>query len=41
MCGITSDWKHFFELRDSEKAHPDMQVLAKDLHDQFVTTKYI
>ena len=41
MCGFTSDWKHFFELRDSEKAHPDMQVLAKDLHDQFVTTKYI
>ena len=41
MCGFTSDWEHFFYLRDNIHAHPDMQVLAKDLHDQFVTTKYI
>ena len=41
MCGFVSDWEHFFDLRDNIHAHPDMQVLAKDLHDQFVTTKYI
>ena len=35
MCGFTSDWEHFFELRDSEKAHPDMQALAKPLHEEF------
>ena len=35
MCGFTSDWKHFFELRDSEKAHPDMQALVAPLHKEF------
>ena len=37
MCGFISDWKHFFLLRDNPKAHPDMQILAKDLHDKFIT----
>ena len=41
MCGFISDWKHFFELRDSPKAHPDMQVLAKDLHQQFIDNKLL
>ena len=30
------DWKHFFELRCSTAAHPDIKVLADDLHKQFI-----
>lgn len=41
MCGFISDWEHFFELRDNPKAHPDMQVLAKDLHQQFIDNKLL
>ena len=41
MCGFTSDWKHFFELRDSEKAHPDMQALVAQLHEEFINRGYI
>ena len=32
---FVSDWNHLFELRDSNKAHPDMQALAKPLHEEF------
>lgn len=39
MCGFTSDWKHFFELRDSEAAHPDMRALVKPLHKVLQVTK--
>ena len=35
VTGFISDWEHFFELRDSNKAHPDMQALAKPLHEEF------
>lgn len=35
VTGFVSDWKHFFELRTSERAHPDMRKLALDLEDQF------
>ena len=35
MTGFVSDWEHFFELRCAANAHPDMQVLAKDLYRQF------
>ena len=31
MTGFKSDWEHFFELRCAPNAHPDMQVLAKQL----------
>lgn len=31
MTGFESDWEHFFELRCAPNAHPDMQVLAKQL----------
>ena len=31
MTGFESDWKHFFDLRCALSAHPDMQVLAKEL----------
>ena len=30
MTGFKSDWDHFFELRCSEKAHPDMKKLADE-----------
>ena len=32
---FNSDWEHFFELRDSNKAHPDAIALAKPLHEEF------
>ena len=41
MCGFVSDWKQFFDLRDSSHAHPDMQALAKPLHQKFINRKYI
>ena len=41
MCGFTSDWKQFFDLRDSSHAHPDMQALAKPLHQKFINRQYI
>ena len=30
------EWLHFFELRDSLKAHPDMQKIARMLHSEFI-----
>lgn len=30
-----SDWQHFFKLRCSEAAHPDIKVLADDLQKKF------
>ena len=41
MCGFEEDWKHFFDLRCAKNAHPDMQVLAKKLKEQFIENKYI
>lgn len=41
MTGFTSDWEHFFELRDDSKAHPDAQKLAKPLHEEFIKRGYI
>lgn len=35
MCGFVSDWKHFFKLRDSSTADPQMQDLVKPLHEYF------
>lgn len=40
MTGFISDWKHFFELRDNENAHPDMVALAKPLHEEFIKRNY-
>ena len=34
MTGFESDWDHFFKLRCAPNAHPDMQVLAKQLRDK-------
>ena len=41
MCGFISDWKHFFDLRDDSHAHPDMQALAKPLHQEFINRKLL
>jgi thymidylate synthase (FAD) len=41
MTGFTSDWKHFFELRDAGSAHPQAQELAKPLHEEFIRRNYI
>ena len=41
MCGFTSDWEHFFALRDNSHAHPDMQSLVKPLHQEFINRKLL
>ena len=33
--GFLSDWKHFFELRTSNGAHPDARTIAIPLRDKF------
>lgn len=34
VTGFESDWAHFFSLRRSKAAHPDMQKLANELYDK-------
>lgn len=41
MTGFVSDWKHFFGLRDSSKAHPQAYELAHPLHEKFKQLKLI
>lgn len=41
MTGFISDWRHFFDLRCAPNAHPDMQVLANQLKEQFKQNNYI
>ena len=41
MTGFVSDWKHFFELRDDNSAHPQAQELAHPLHEEFIKRGYI
>ena len=41
MTGFASDWKHFFELRDDNSAHPQAQELAHPLHEEFIKRGYI
>lgn len=36
VTGFESDWKHFFELRRSSKAHPDVKKLADELRELMV-----
>lgn len=36
VTGFESDWAHFFELRRSSKAHPDMKRLADELYVKMV-----
>ena len=35
------DWKHFFELRCANNAHPDMLEVAIPLRDEFIKQGYI
>ena len=41
MTGFVSDWKHFFDLRDSNQAHPQMRELAIPLQKMFIDSKLI
>lgn len=41
MTGFASDWKHFFELRDSGSAHPQARELAQPLHLKFRELNYV
>ena len=41
MTGFASDWKHFFELRGDNSAHPQAQELAHPLHEEFIKRGYI
>lgn len=41
MTGFVSDWEGFFKLRDDNHAHPDAQVLAGPLHEEFIKKGYI
>lgn len=36
MTGFVNDWKHFFELRCPESAHPQARELAEPLHAEFI-----
>lgn len=39
--GFTSDWEHFFELRCSSAAHPDIRRIAIPLREEFISRNYI
>lgn len=42
MTGFTSDWEHFFKLRDDKQhAHPDAYGLAHPLHMEFINRGHI
>jgi thymidylate synthase ThyX len=41
MTGFVSDWKHFFELRTAENAHPEMRRLTIPLKEEFIKRSYI
>lgn len=37
---FTSDWEHFFKLRDAIAAHPQARELAEPLHKEFIKLGY-
>ena len=41
VTGFIDDWKHFFELRCDNAAHPDIRKLALDLQKQFIDRNLI
>lgn len=41
MTGFNKDWKRFFELRDTKKAHPDAAILVHSLHEEFKQKNYL
>lgn len=38
---FVKDWKHFFDLRDADSAHPDAKGLARPLHKEFIKRGYV
>lgn len=36
MTGFDSDWKHFFDLRTPQSAHPQARELAIPLQEEFI-----
>ena len=41
MTGFVSDWKHFFDLRCAQNAHPDMRKLATQCQELFKNNELI
>lgn len=41
MTGFVEDWKHFFELRCAENAHPQARALAMNLKELFKINKLL
>lgn len=41
MTGFTSDWEHFFKLRDAGSAHPQARELAQPLHEEFIKRGWV
>lgn len=41
ITGFVSDWEHFFELRSSKAAHPDIRVLSDSLKARFIENQII
>lgn len=41
MTAFISDWKHFFDLRCAENAHPQAQELAIPLKEEFIKRNYL
>lgn len=41
MCGFAEDWQHFFDLRCSAAAHPDMRLIASQIQDKFIEKGYL
>lgn len=39
--GFVKDWEHFFDLRCSSAAHPDIRKLALELKQQLEKQNYI
>lgn len=41
MSGYIDDWKHFFELRTADNAHPEMRRLTIPLQEEFKKLGYV
>lgn len=41
MTGFLADWRHFFELRTAEVAHPEARRLACPLQEELITKGYL
>jgi thymidylate synthase (FAD) len=41
MTGFVDQWKEFFKLRCASDAHPDMQVIANMIENEFIKRNYL